>query len=90
MFANDTENKKSFLNEFLKFEFENNNKECIEPFIRDRDLFLRFTSTTKSKAVKFNFPNSTIAEFQFFNEKPIQTTIMGNTLPLPFLYQDIY
>ena len=57
LFANDLEYKKSFLNEFQKFEFENNNKECIEPFIRDRDLFLRFTSTTKSKAVKFNFPN---------------------------------
>lgn len=90
LFANDLEYKKSFLNEFQKFEFENNNKECIEPFIRDRDLFLRFTSTTKSKAVKFNFLNSTIAEFQFFNEKPIQTTTMGNTLPLPFLYQDMY
>lgn len=90
LFANDSEYKKSFMNEFQKFEVEHNNEDCIEPFVRDRDLFLRFTSPSKSKAVKFIYPSPEIVEFKFFNEEPIKTIRMGNTLPLPFLYKELY
>ena len=79
-----------FLNDFHKFELMNHSEEHIKPFIRDRDLFLRFTSATKSKAVKFSFPDSQIAELSFFNEKSIKTVRKGNTMPLPYLYQDLY
>lgn len=83
-------NKNTFLNEFKDFEMQTTNIESIKPFIRDRDLFLRFTSPTKSKAVKFNLLGNGIAEIQFFKEEPIQTICSNNSLPLPFLYNELY
>jgi hypothetical protein len=64
--------------------------ESVKPYIRDRDLFLRFTSPTKSKAVKFNPLGNGIAEIQFFKDKPIRTVFSNNSLPLPFLYNELY
>ena len=90
LFATDEPNRKSFLNEFRNFEITNSNAECIKPFIRDRDLFLRFTSSTKSKAVKCEYYGNGFGRIQFFTDEPIPTVCMNNSLPLPFLYNDLY
>ena len=88
LFAN--EKSISFLNEFREFEFQTTNIESIKPFVRDRDLFLRFTSAKNSKAVKFTFLGNAKAEIQFFNDNPVQTICRNNSLPLPFLYSELY
>jgi len=84
------ERSSSFLNEFREFEFQTTTIESIKPFVRDRDLFLRFTSKKNSKAVKFSFHGNAKAELQFFNDDPIQTICRNNSLPLPFLYSELY
>lgn len=90
LFAYHQIERNSFFNTFFKFENNETSIDNIKPFIRDRDLFLRFTSSTNSKAVKFHFLENDIAEIQFFKEKAIQTIWMNNTLPLPFLYNELY
>lgn len=90
LFIKEDEYCNSFLNEFRDFENQTTDATCIKPFVRDRDLFLRFTSPTKSKAVKFKFLGNGIAEIQFFKNEPIQTVCMNNSLPLPFLYNELY
>lgn len=90
LFVQEDEYSNSFLNEFREFENQTTDVASIKPFVRDRDLFLRFTSPTKSKAVKFKFLGNGIAEIQFFNEEPIQTVSTNNSLPLPFLYNELY
>ncbi len=90
LFVKDSLEKDCFLNEFRKFENEHPDPECLKPFLRERDLFLRFTSATKSKAVKFKFINPGYAEFQFFEDKPIKTVTMYNSLPLPILHNELY
>ena len=88
LFANG--NKHTFLHDFRDFEMQVTDAESVKPYIRDRDLFLRFTSPTKSKAVKFNLLGNGIAEIQFFKDKPIRTVFSNNSLPLPFLYNELY
>ena len=90
IFTRESEDKKCFLNEFKTFELEHTTPDCIKPYIRDRDLFMRFTSSSKSKAVKFSYGQKGYAEIQFFNEKPIPTITVNNSLPLPFLYNEIF
>ena len=90
LFVSENEREDSILNEFRMFECKTTDAECIKPFIRERDLFLRFTSATKSKAVKFTYDGKGMAELKFFNDKPIPMVATNNTLPLPFLYNDLY
>lgn len=90
LYANDYPERDSFLNEFKRFEFENSDSKCIKPFIRDRDLFLRFTSPTKSKVVKRIYDGNGYGKIQFFEDTPISTVFMNNSLPLPYLYNDLF
>ena len=90
LFSKECKNKQCILNDFRKFEYDHQTEECLEPYIRDKDLFLRFTSPQKSKAFKFNYIDDSIVELSFFQNKPIRTPYMNNTLPLPFLYDEIY
>lgn len=80
----------TILNEFIKFENQTTDVEYVKKFVRDRDLFLRFTSANKSKAVKFHLHENGAAGIQFFNETPIQTIYKNNSLPLPFLHKELY
>lgn len=90
LFVSEDLNKESFLYDFYEFENHTTNIELIKPFVRDRDLFLRFTSVTMSKAVKFQFASNGIAKIQFFNEEPIPAIFMDNSLPLPFLHNELF
>lgn len=90
LFANSEWKTNRVLNKFRKFEIENTDSECLKPFIRDRDLFLRFTSATKSKAVKFKHVLDGVVEIQFFDDTPIRSNCENNTLPLPYLYNELY
>lgn len=86
----DPERKGNFVNEFGKYELENDEYECIEPFVRSKDLFLRFTSETKSRAFTFQYKDSCFAFLKFFEHLPIRTVTRNNTLPLPYLYCELY
>ena len=90
LYASDNPDEDSFIKEFRRFEFEHCDAECIKPYIRERDLFLRFTEENKSKAVKCNFDGHGYGEIQFFEEKPVSTVCMNNSLPLPYLYNELY
>ena len=90
LYAYDNPDEDSFLKEFGRFEFEHSDAECIKPYIRDRDLFLRFTSPTKSKAVKCSFYGHGYGKIQFFEDTPVSTVCVNNSLPLPYLYNDLY
>ncbi len=90
LFAKECKGKQCILNDFLRFENEHQTEECIEPYIRDKDLFLRFTNAEKSKAIKFNYINNSMVELSFFRQKPIRTPYIDNTIPLPFLHDEIY
>ena len=90
LFANNDGKTNRVLSEFRKFEIENTNSECLKPFIRERDLFLRFTSATKSKAVKFEHILDGVVEIQFFGDPPLHSICENNTLPLPYLYNELY
>lgn len=90
LFVHEGQHRESFINTFREFENQTTNTECIKPFVRDRDLFLRFTSPTRSKAVKFNYIGNGLAEIQFFKDEPIQTVCRNNSLPLPYLYNELY
>ena len=90
LFTKESKDRQCILNEFIKFEYEHQTVDCIAPYIRDKDLFIRFTSATKSRAVKFNYINDSIVELSFFRNKTILTPYMHNTLPLPFLHDEIY
>ena len=76
----------NIVNLFDLFEKNHTDYHEIEPFITINDLYLRLTSTEKSKAFKFTPINSDIMEIQQFNNKAIRTIDRDNTLPLPYFY----
>ena len=76
----------NIVNMFDKFEKEHNDYHEIEPFITINDLYLRLTSTERSKAFKFTPINHEVMEIQQFQFKAIRTIYCDNTLPLPYFY----
>lgn len=74
---------------FAEFETANQDARLIEPYICQRDLYLRFVSPVKSKAVTYKIfgggANKRV-ELQFFNQDAVISECNGNTLPLPFYY----
>ena len=89
LYVLDTIKDGSFLSDFCNFENTNCDAELLKPYIHNKDLFLRFTSATKSKAMKFKYISDVFAEIYYFCENPIRTIYLHNTLPLPFLYNEI-
>lgn len=80
----------SVLEKFFKYEGSIMDSGIIEPYIKIDDLYLRFTSRTKgSKAFKFYPCDNRITEIQKFNEPRIRTADGYNTLPLPYLYNEL-
>lgn len=75
-----------FLNDFIHF--EENHLECknIEPFIRSKDMYLRFASHTKSKAFSFEQINEVLWRINLFNKPSVTLIRHSNTMPLPYLY----
>lgn len=61
-------------------------------YIDVRDLYLRFVNRETSKAFSFelNKPYESFAKIQLFNENPIISVYLYNTLPLPYLYNKLY
>ncbi len=61
-------------------------------YIDVRDLYLRFANRKTSKAFSFelNKPYESFAKIQLFNENPIVSVYLYNTLPLPYLYNKLY
>lgn len=76
----------NIVNVFDKFEKEHNDYHEIEPFITINDLYLRLTSTERSKAFKFTPINYEVMEIQQFQFKAIRSIYSDNTLPLPYFY----
>lgn len=74
---------------FAEFETANQDARLIESYICQRDLYLRFISPVKSKAVTYKIfgggANQRV-ELQFFNQDVVISECNGNTLPLPFYY----
>ena len=80
----------NFLREFGEFELRNVDVECIKPYVRSKDLYLRFINREKSKAVTFTPVGNGFYDLHFFEQPSIRTATIHNTLPLPFLYDDLY
>ena len=80
---------KNIINQFDRFEKEHTNYQEIESFISIKDLYLRFTSTSKSKAFTFTPVNYQIVEIRQFQNKEIRTIFSDNPLPLPYYYDEL-
>lgn len=78
------------LTAFIGYETLTQDYHIIEPYICSKDLYLRFASHTKSKAFKFNNINDAIDSVQLFEQDPVCLIRIGNTMPLPYLYQKLY
>lgn len=80
----------SVLEKFFKFECSITDSGIIEPYMKMDDLYLRFTSRKNgSKAYQFFPYDDRITEIQKFNETRIRTADWYNTLPLPYLYNEL-
>ena len=77
------------INQFDRFEKGHTNYHVIEPFISIKDLYLRFTSISKSKAFAFTPVNYQVVEIRQFRNKEIRTIFSDNPLPLPYYYDEI-
>lgn len=86
LYCESFDNTNNIVNLFDNFEKNHTDYHEIEPFITINDLYLRLTSTEKSKAFKFTPINSDIMEIQQFKNKAIRTNDRDNTLPLPYFY----
>lgn len=84
-----SQNVNLLLKAFEEFENRVNDYKMIEPFIKSKDLYLRFTSPNKSKAVKFEPKNDVTKTVRFFEGEAVDLVFYGNTLPLPYLYNDL-
>lgn len=80
----------SILEKFFKFERSLTDIIDLEPYLKMDDLYLRFTSRKNgSKAFNFYSCDNCFTEIQKFNGPKIRTTDLYNTLPLPYLYNEL-
>ena len=85
----DVNRDNSILNEFKNFENRHMDAKEIEPFIKSEDLYLRFTSRTKSRAFKFTKQDELFESIQLFNQIPIRSLVYCNPIALPYLYNTL-
>ena len=76
---------------FDEFEVANQDFRVIEPYICQKDLYLRFISPARSKAIKYRVFGgwNKQVEIQFFDQEIVLSECNGNTLPLPYYYNSI-
>lgn len=77
------------LNDFIRFEETHLSSKSIEPFIKSKDMYLRFASHTKSRAYSFEQINEVLARVSLFNKYSVKLLRHSNTMPLPYLYTTI-
>lgn len=77
------------INEFIKFEKSLTCERDVEPYIRSKDLYLRFASHTKSKAFTFERIDDAFSKIFLFGNPDISYLRVGNSLSLPYLYHEI-
>lgn len=77
------------LNDFIHFEETHLSSKSIEPFIKSKDMYLRFASHTKSKAFYFEPINDVLASVMMFGSYSTDLIRHSNTMPLPYLYSTI-
>lgn len=74
---------------FIGYEALTQDYHMIEPYICSKDLYLRFASHTKSKAFNFSNMNDAVDYVQLFQQEPVPLIRIGNTMPLPYLYEKL-
>ncbi len=79
----------SILNDFIYFENNNMSSKSIEPYINNKDLYLRFASHTKSKAYTFKPINDVLCQVCLFGKPSVKLVRHSNTMPLPYFYNNI-
>lgn len=89
MFVDSESIQSNIIGQFNKFESTNIDYEILEPYIFMNDLYLRFTSPTKSKAFTLKPVDDTFVEIQLFNQEIIKSVYSNNSLPLPYLYNHL-
>ena len=77
------------LNDFIHFEETHSSSKSIEPFIKSKDMYLRFASHTKSKAFSFEPINKVLSRVNLFDKYSVTLLRHSNTMPLPYLYTTI-
>lgn len=77
------------LNDFINFEETHSSSKSIEPFIKSKDMYLRFASHTKSKAFSFEPINDVLTRVMVFGAYSTDLIRHSNTMPLPYLYSTI-
>lgn len=85
----DVNREDSILSEFKNFENRHTDAKDIEPFIKSKDLYLRFASRTKSCAFKFTQQDELFESIQLFNQNPIRSLVYCNPIALPYLYNTL-
>lgn len=60
--------------------------------IKINDLFLRFVNPERSKAFSFTYdaPHREFVDIRLFQEQSVHSVRLYNTLPLPYLYDELY
>lgn len=78
--------KSIILDDFIKFEETHTTAHGLEAQIQQNDLYLRFAAHTNSKAFSFGRLNDANDIVMLFKKEPIIFPKIGNTLPLPYYY----
>ena len=86
MFVDPESIQSNIIGQFNKFESTNIDYGIIEPYIVMNDLYLRFTSRTKSKAFTIKPIDDMFVGIQLFDHETIKSVYNNNSLPLPYLY----
>lgn len=89
MFVDSESIQSNIIGQFNKFESTKIDYKILEPYIFMNDLYLRFTSPTKSKAFTINPIDDMFVEIKLFERETIKSIYTNNPIPLPYLYNHL-
>lgn len=89
MFVDSESIQSNIIGQFNKFESTKTDYKILEPYIFMNDLYLRFTSPTKSKAFTISPIDDMFAEIKLFEREAIKSVYSNNPIPLPYLHNHL-
>lgn len=89
MFVDSESIQSNIIGQFNKFESTKIDYKILEPYIFMNDLYLRFTSPTKSKAFTINPIDDMFVEIKLFERETIKSIYTNNPIPLPYLHNHL-
>jgi len=89
MFVDSESIQSNIIGQFNKFESTKIDYKILEPYIFMNDLYLRFTSPTKSKSFTINPIDDMFVEIKLFERETIKSIYTNNPIPLPYLHNHL-